>query len=121
MILDDVCSNISFVLRIVAVVLKVGRWIIPILLIALVCFDLFKVVTGNVDEKAKREATSTAVKRVIYAIIIFLIPSIVTFVLVTINGYLPHDARGDAVTWIDCWNSIYNNAEINIKDYVSSN
>ena len=52
---------------------------IPIILIILGMLDLGKAVTSN-DEKQMKEAQKTLVKRLIYAVLIFFITSIVQFV-----------------------------------------
>ena len=64
---------VTKLMRVSALLVKVLQYAVPILLIALITYDLFKVVVGNVDEKSKKDATGKAVKRLIYAIIIFLI------------------------------------------------
>lgn len=112
------CKDISFVLKIIAAVLKVARWIVPILLIVLVSFDLYKIAVGNPDDKTKKDVTSTAVKRLVYAIIVFLIPTIITFALKTINSYLPKSSKEDAVNWISCWDEAYNNTKVKIEDHM---
>ncbi len=75
---------------------------IPIILIVLVVIDLSKVVTaGNIDDKMKKEVSQKVVTRVVYSVLIFLVPTIVglffKFVpLGNVPGY-------DNSTWKDCW------------------
>lgn len=106
MILYD-CNNIEFILLIIAKILYYVKIIIPILLIVLIIFDLVKVVAGNADEKTKKDAVNNAVKRVIYAVIVFLIPTIVTFVFNSIAKSAIED--GKATRWVGCWSIIVNN------------
>ena len=103
------CADAGFVLRIIVKVVKILRWVIPILLIVLVSFDLFKVVSGQVDDKAKKEATSKAVKRVLYALIIFFIPTIVNLVLGQMSTISTEDnLTTNSSTWYECWLGYYN-------------
>ena len=83
--------------------MKVLRWAIPILLIVLISFDLFKALTGEVDDKAKKDAISKSVKRLLYALIIFLIPTIVNLVLKNVAP-----AAENPSGWYGCWTHYYN-------------
>lgn len=103
--LIDICNDASFVLRIVVKIVKVVQLLIPILLIVLVSFDLFKTVTGQVDDKAKKEMSEKIVKRVIYAVIVFLVPIIVQIIFEKIDPLTNGDTG--ATNWISCWNQYY--------------
>lgn len=108
MILDVACKDISFLLRIIAKLLKYLHFLIPIILILFVIFDIAKVVVGQADEKAKTEAFNKAVKRVIYAVIIFLTPTIVFFVLDKINSFnSSRDGNVSATSGYDCFMAEY--------------
>ena len=108
MFLFDCMNNMGFIFRILAKLVYYIRIIIPIILIVLIAFDLVKVVTGAADDKAKKEAANKAVKRLIYAIIVFLVPSIITLVFRKIGELSPKDSNGTPSTWIGCWNYYYN-------------
>lgn len=105
--LDVNCSNIGFLLRIIAEILFYVRIIVPILLIVLVIFDLVKVVVGGADEKTKKEATDKIVKRLIYAVIVFLVPMLINFIFKTIEKYGPKDGNGTSTSWVSCWTEVY--------------
>lgn len=109
--LVNICEDASFILRIVVKLVKVVQLLIPILLIVLVSLDIFKTIAGQVDDKAKKEMSDKIVKRIIYAVIIFLIPVIVNFVFKKIDP-LTEDSNGaittDSTSWISCWNMYYN-------------
>ena len=91
-------------------ILKIVRWVIniicfaiPIILIVLCIFDIAKIVTaGNIDDKLKKEVTNKVVTRVIFAVIIFLVPTIVglIFRLIPVDN---KDATVNGATWGDCW------------------
>lgn len=109
--LVNICDDASFILRIVVKLVKVVQLLIPILLIVLVSFDLFKMVAGQVDDKAKKEMSDKLVKRIIYAVIVFLVPVIINFVFRQIDPMT--DTSNPAITtdstsWISCWNKYYN-------------
>ena len=110
MILDIMCEDVGFLLKIVAAVFNLLHWVIPIILIVLITFDVMKVMT-NGDEKTKKDAGGKVAKRVIYAVIIFLIPTIIKFVFRMIGDARPVDTAGNRVStidWIDCFNEHFN-------------
>ena len=109
--LTDVCQDAGFILRIIVNLIKYAHIIIPILLILLITFDLFKVLTGPTDEKSKSEAFSKAVKRLIYAIIVFFVPTIINFVFKTVDRFTDDNSNATTTTatsWISCWTEMYN-------------
>ena len=108
MILFD-CSNLNFILRIVAYLFKIIQWIIPILLIILVTVDFLKGMIGG-DEKKSKEALSKAGKRLLYAVILFLVPLLVRFIFREIAHVSPAGFGGEtsATSWIDCFNDALN-------------
>ena len=96
----------------VKTILSVVKWAvrliciaIPIVLIVLVILDLAKVVTaGNIDDKMKKEVTQKVVTRVIYSVIIFLVPSLVNMFF----GLLPDgvkNVQGNSyeANWWECY------------------
>ena len=107
----EICADAGFILGIIAQIVKIIRWAIPILLILLVTFDLVKVVATNPDEKTKKEALGKVVKRVLYAVIILLVPSILNIVLLQIEP-ITRDSNGNvtktSTSYLGCWNMYYN-------------
>ena len=61
---SEICENLAPFISIVKIFLQIIRWTVPILLIVLGTFDMFKAVTTN-DEKAASEAKSKFIKRII--------------------------------------------------------
>ena len=92
-----------------SVVKWVVKWIciaIPIILIVLVILDLAKVVTaGNIDDKMKKEVSQKVVTRVIYSIIIFLVPTLVNlFFSILPEGVATEDiTMKDSVKEVNWW------------------
>ena len=82
---------------------------VPIILIVLIILDLAKIVTsGKLEDKEKKEVTSRIVTRIIFAVLIFLVPTIVRLIF----GVLPlpkkgdnSDMSGENATWRDCWDA----------------
>ena len=91
------------ILAIVKWVINIICFAIPIILIVLCILDIAKIVTaGNIDDKLKKEVTGKITTRVIFAIIIFLVPTIVRLLF----NFIPvkdKDATFDGATWRDCW------------------
>ena len=107
----QMCYDAEFILNPIVTIIKLAQWIIPILLIILVCFDIFKVIVGHADEKAKNEALSKIAKRLIYAVIVFLIPHIVNFILLKIEPVTIDDnyaINSTSTSYLECWNYYYN-------------
>lgn len=94
-------SDIVAILGIVKWVLKAICFVVPIILIVLVTLDVAKVVTaGNIDDKIKKEVTQKLVTRIVFAVIIFLIPTLVSFLFKS----LPSAGTGmNDTAWWDCW------------------
>ena len=90
-------ENLANVIAIVGFVLNLIQWVVPIILIVLGTVDLVKAVIAGKEEEIKNNQ-KTLVKRVIAAVIIFLIPLIVSVV----TGLLGTDE------WKTCWNAHHN-------------
>ena len=102
-ILGKCPAELADIIAIVKWVINIICWVIPILLIVLCIFDIAKIVTaGNIDDKLKKEVTGRITTRIIFAVIIFLVPTIVSilFQFIPVSG---KDVSLDGVTWRDCW------------------
>jgi len=104
------CSDeLISVLAIVRFVINAICIAIPIILIVLIILDLAKIVTaGNAnDEKVKKEVTSKIVTRLVFAVLIFLVPTIIKFIFGVLP--LPDNAQtGEGSTWRTCWDAAAN-------------
>ena len=91
------------ILRIVRWVINIICWGIPIILIVLTVLDIAKiVVSGNIDDKLKKEVGSKVATRLIYAVIIFLVPTIVSLIF----RFVPvSQSTVNGLTWKDCWDA----------------
>ena len=103
--LTDDCGGllpvVQFIRKGVFPIIQIG---IPILLIILGSIDLGKAVMSS-DDKEIKGATSRLIKRVIYAVAIFFVVTIVTLVmnLFASSGASKDPTIGDTNSWEDCW------------------
>ncbi len=81
----DFCYETANVWQFVGVFVTVFKIVIPILLIIFGSIDLGKAVVAS-DDKAIKSATTTLVKRLIAAIVIFFIPTIVSAIFNLFNS-----------------------------------
>ena len=104
-ILGSCPDELVSIMAIVRFIVNVICIAIPIILIVLIILDLAKIVTaGNIDDKLKKEVTSKVVTRLIFAVLIFLVPTIVRLVFGVLP--LPDNAdTGEGSTWRDCWDA----------------
>lgn len=101
------CCNMQPFLKVINVLFTLVMISIPIILIVLGTVDMFKAITAN-DDKQIKEARGSLIKRVIYAVLIFLVPFIVRLVLqFTEEVFLTNDNSGldSPTSWVSCWNS----------------
>ena len=98
--LAEFCTEeMQTILGLVKLVLNVIQWIIPVVLIIMGTLDIAKIVmSGESDDKEVKAAQKKVTTRVIYAVVIFLIPTIVKLLFSFIT--LP----GADVSIIDCMN-----------------
>lgn len=104
-------ESILSILSLVKLVVNLICWIVPIVIIVLTTFDVAKIVTaGNLDDKLKKEVTGKITSRLIYAVIIFLIPTIVTLLFnilgkqsTPIKNATENDNSITGCTWAEAW------------------
>lgn len=100
---SEFCSNLEPVIRLLTTVFRLLQWGIPIVLILFGAIDLGKAVIASKEDEMKK-AQSTLIKRVVYAVIIFFLFTIVNLVMGIVGGT---GAEGDTVNWATCWNQYY--------------
>ena len=94
------CTYLDPIISIIKTVLNIVRWAIPIILIVIGTFDMMKAVIASKEDEIKA-AQKLLIKRVVYAVVIFLIPTIVYFVFNIVSNTDGIDGTGNF--W-DCWN-----------------
>ena len=95
-------SSVVCLLEIVKLILKIFMFALPIILIVLGVMDLFKAMITS-DEKAAKESRKMFLRRVVYTIIVFLVPTIV-MALFNILPSSAYDNDINGTNWYDCWN-----------------
>lgn len=88
------CYELSGLLNIIKFLLKIVQWVVPVILILLGTIDLVKAVIAGKDDDIKKHQ-QTLIKRIIAAVIVFLVPVIVSILM----GWIGND------DWKKCWNS----------------
>jgi len=97
-------EDMKVLFGVIQTVMNVIRWVIPIILIVMGTMDIAKVVTtSNNDEKEVKAATKKLTTRVIYAIVIFLIPTIVSLIFKLLPSNIGAGADLNGNNWKDCW------------------
>ena len=102
------CNNIAFILKIAGFLFKLIQWAVPIALILFCTLDFFKAFTTP-DEKTKKDAWDKIWKRLIYAIIIFLVPVLLRIIFRAVGRAAPagYGTENSATSWIDCFNQYF--------------
>lgn len=99
-------GGVSQIVALAKMVIKVLQIAVPIGLIVMGTIDMAKAVIAG-DEKKMKEAQKPFIKRIIAAIIVFLIPIIVNMVLSFVTT--------GSSEWIDCWNKSEWNGAIDVN------
>lgn len=87
--------------QIVGYILYVAKLVVPLLLIILGTVDFAKATISS-DDKAPKEAVVSLIKRILIAIIIFLIPTILNFLLSLVNGASEAFSDSEFTDCTDC-------------------
>ena len=75
------CKDYETIAGIIKGAVRLICYAIPIIIIVLTVIDVAKVATsGNVDDKLKKETSQKAVTRLIYAVVVFLVPTVVSLI-----------------------------------------
>ena len=104
---DDICYCSDDILTLLSIIkwgINLVCWITPIILIIVTTVDVAKVVTaGNLDEKMKKEVGNKLLTRIIYAIVIFLIPIIVNAIFSLLPDRVTNNTGAGNLSWYNCW------------------
>lgn len=81
-LLIEPCEDIAVLKTVLFIkeMLEIVLYIIPIILILMIMLDLTKNVIANKDDEMRKNF-QIAIKRIIYAVALFLVPTIVNFVI----------------------------------------
>ena len=89
---DPSVLKVIYFLKIIVIIIKIA---VPIILVVLARIDLFKAVIAS-DDKEKKKAVKLLIKRVIYSLLIFFVPTIVNTLMITIGN------MGESENFTDC-------------------
>ena len=96
--------NVLIVFYLIKQILTLVSIVVPIVLIVMLCVDVFKaVVSGNINDEIKK-MSGKIVKRVIMCFAFFLLPTIINLIA-SVIGFISYDATA-------CWQ---NATEANIE------
>ncbi len=84
---EGFCANTANIWQIIGYVLFVFKIAIPLLLIIFGMLDLGKAVIASKEDEIKK-ATGSLVRRAIAAVVIFLLPTIISFLMGVITGFV---------------------------------
>lgn len=98
------CTKTANIWQIVGYVLLVFKVAIPILLIIFGIIDLGKAVIASKEDEIKK-ATGSLVRRAIAAVVIFLLPTIVTFVMGIVSDFNSDEVQDDFKVCRSCISS----------------
>lgn len=119
LISDVECTaDMQAIIAIIKGVLTFVQWAVPIVLIVLGTIDMFKAVSSN-DEKATKTAQKKFGIRLIYAVVIFLIPWIIRVVFGfagNILGDQGTEADNAIKDFFTCWSKSSNDNDENPDD-----
>lgn len=87
------CTSLAPVFVIIRVVFSIIQYVVPVVLILLGSIDLVKAVTQGKEEDIKK-GQKTLITRAVAAVIIFLVPLIVSIIMGLIGSN----------DWKTCWN-----------------
>ena len=93
-------SDLLVIFRLLASVVNLIKIFVPVLLILFGTLDLAKAVIAGKEDEMKK-AQSTLIKRVIYAAAVFLVVTLVQFVM----GFVADSGVSHTNDWKSCWNA----------------
>ncbi len=96
------CSEIQFLTNIIGYIFTIMQWVVPIFLVVLVSIDVAKIAI-NPDEKKKSEVMAKIGKRIMYAVILFLVPLLVRLIFSMLGNSFNFDN-----SWWGCINKALN-------------
>jgi len=104
----DCSGDIKTLVGAIKFVFTLIQWAIPLVLIVLGTVDMFKAMSSG-DEKKTKEAKDTFIRRLIYAVVAFLIPFIISLVFTFTSDAIADDAAKNGKTvygnFMTCWGS----------------
>ena len=98
-------SDIQMILEIIIAILDLVKFFVPIVLIILCTIDIFKIIVSKKEDEVKK-LRKDVFRKIIYAVIIYLIPVIVPVVFNFVNKVIPIEYDN---SWKTCWDYVKDN------------
>ena len=102
-------SDMQLVFGIIVSLFDLIRFIIPILLIVLCTVDIFKIIVSKKEDEIKK-LRKEVVMKIVYAIIIYLLPFLIPMFFRLANSIIPF---GYSDEWKECWDYVENSKKNN--------
>lgn len=110
--LDQMCYNWKPILIVFKYIINILQWTVPLILLVLGSIDMFKAMTRADKDEAVTDARKSLIKRIIYGLVIFLVPFVVRLILnIVEDNTINNGDYVGATSWISCWNNVMD------KDY----
>ena len=102
----DNCGGLGNIIALVKHVISIALVLIGVFLIVLIIIDIAKSIIAS-DEKEVKGYQKTAIRRVIYFVIIFFVVTIVKLVFSLVGNYGDDiDGAGNTtINWVECWDN----------------
>ena len=98
-------SDVQMILEIIITLLELVRFFVPVVLIIFCTIDIFKIIVSKKEDEIKK-LRKDVIMKIFYSIIIFLIPTIVPFILNLVDSFIPLEYDN---TWKTCWDYVKEN------------
>ncbi len=95
-------SDMQVVFGIIVTLFDLIRFLIPIILIVLCTIDIFKIIVSKKEDEIKKLRKDVLMK-IVYAIIIYLLPFLIPTILKLANNIVPFDYDD---SWKECWDYV---------------
>ena len=100
-------EELGVVVGAVKTIFTLIQWAIPLVLIVMGTLDMFKAMASG-DEKKTKEAKDKFIRRLIYAVVAFLIPFIISLVFRFVgNMFNDNEASNTFADFMKCWDGNY--------------
>lgn len=99
--MENICETYSFLSVVVLVkyFIAIVQIAVPIILILYISFDLIRALVAN-DDKLMKKAITTSGKRLFYAVLLFVVPSIINLIIGILDT-----ATNSQNTFLSCYNN----------------
>lgn len=105
MLFLDNCGGLGTLVKLIKLVLERGVILIGVVLVFLIIIDLVKAIISG-DEKEVKSAQKAAIRRGIYALVLFFVPTIVNLLFGLLGDVFKGSNEGpeqDPTSWFECW------------------